>query len=363
MLAGSPPGTRPDAYASPRRGRRCTRAPPATTWTCRACSIISCTVRASATGPMSGSVERTPWVARISASTSRRGVADPDPHHEPVELRLGERVGALVLDRVLGGDDHEGRPELVGVRVDRDLPLLHALEQRGLGLRARAVDLVAEHDVREDRAGLELEVPALLVEHVHAGDVGGQEVGRELDPAERAVDRAGDRPWRASSCRRRGRPRSGRGPRRPGRSSASRISTRLPLYDLLDVRLDLAEPLGEPLPVEGGLSSLQARPPGTWAGPSYPGCTSKARPPVPSGDPAHRATCAVSTATTGGAGRWKAAGPTLAAGRPARPLVRCSRRPSNAAHRRLRGLHPCDSADASIVGNGRRPAAAGPELG
>jgi hypothetical protein len=36
---------------------------------------------------------------------------------------------------------------------DRDLPLLHRLEQRGLGLRRCAVDLVREQQVREDRAG------------------------------------------------------------------------------------------------------------------------------------------------------------------------------------------------------------------
>jgi hypothetical protein len=105
-----------------------------------------------------------------------RGVADPDPHHEPVELRLGQRIGPLVLDRVLRRDHHEGRTELVGLGVDRDLTLLHALQERRLGLGARAVDLVPEHDVREDRTGLELEVPALLVEDVHAGDVGRQQV-------------------------------------------------------------------------------------------------------------------------------------------------------------------------------------------
>ena len=36
-----------------------------------------------------------------------RGVAEVDPHREPVELRLGQRVGAVELDRVLGGDDEE----------------------------------------------------------------------------------------------------------------------------------------------------------------------------------------------------------------------------------------------------------------
>jgi hypothetical protein len=50
----------------------------------------------------------------------------------------------------------------VGDAVDRDLPLLHALQQRGLGLRAGPVDLVADDHVGEDRARLELEVVALL---------------------------------------------------------------------------------------------------------------------------------------------------------------------------------------------------------
>ena len=37
----------------------------------------------------------------------RRRVVDRDPHEEPVALRLGERVDALRLDRVLGGHDQE----------------------------------------------------------------------------------------------------------------------------------------------------------------------------------------------------------------------------------------------------------------
>ena len=86
-----------------------------------------------------------------------------------------------------------GVPRRVRLRVDRDLPLLHALQQGRLRLRRCAVDLVAEHDVGEHRAGAELEVAALLVEHVHAGDVGGQHVGRELDAPERAVDRPSHR--------------------------------------------------------------------------------------------------------------------------------------------------------------------------
>ncbi len=36
------------------------------------------------------------------------GIRDLDVEHEPVELRLGERISPLLLDRVLGGEDEEG---------------------------------------------------------------------------------------------------------------------------------------------------------------------------------------------------------------------------------------------------------------
>src|SRR4051812_15243782 len=120
-------------------------------------------------------------------------VAELEPDHEAVDLRLGERVGALVLDRVLRREDEERAGELVRVDVDGDHPLLHALEQAGLGLRRGAVDLVDDHDVREDRAGAELETLLALVVDAGADDVGGQQVGGALDARELRVDRLGQR--------------------------------------------------------------------------------------------------------------------------------------------------------------------------
>ena len=104
------------------------------------------------------------------------GVADRDARHEAVALRLGEGVGALHLDGVLGRDHHERLLEHVGRVVDGDLALLHGLEQGGLGLGGGPVDLVADHDVGEDAAGPELELAGVLVEDRDAGDVGGQQV-------------------------------------------------------------------------------------------------------------------------------------------------------------------------------------------
>ena len=90
-------------------------------------------------------------------------VAEPRLQEETVELRLGKREDTLELDRVLGREHEERRRQRVRRPVDGDLPLGHRLEQRRLRLRHRAVDLVDEHDVREHRAGAELEVAGLLV--------------------------------------------------------------------------------------------------------------------------------------------------------------------------------------------------------
>ena len=85
-------------------------------------------------------------------SSVRARVADGHAQQEAVELRLGQRVGAFVLDRVLRREDEERRPELACLALGRHLPLLHRLEQRGLRLRRGAVDLVGEQEVGEDRA-------------------------------------------------------------------------------------------------------------------------------------------------------------------------------------------------------------------
>ena len=131
------------------------------------------------------------WVDALEDAQGRRvvRVADGRLHQEPVELGLGQAVGSGLLDRILRGDDHERLADAWRDPVDGDAPLLHDLEQRRLGLRAGAVDLVREHDVREDRAGVELEGARALVVDADAGDVTGQQVGRELDATGRAVDR------------------------------------------------------------------------------------------------------------------------------------------------------------------------------
>ena len=75
-----------------------------------------------------------------------------------------------------------------------DRVLLHRLEHGRLGFGRGAVDLVGQHDLREDRARLKLEDAAAvgqLHDHVGADDIGGHQVGGELDAVEVEIDRLG----------------------------------------------------------------------------------------------------------------------------------------------------------------------------
>ena len=86
-----------------------------------------------------------------------------------------------MLDRVLRRRHQERVREGARDAVGRDLALLHRLQQCRLGLRRRAVDLVGEDDVREDRPLAELELARPRVVDERARHVAGHEVGRELD--------------------------------------------------------------------------------------------------------------------------------------------------------------------------------------
>ena len=124
-------------------------------------------------------------------------VTDDQLEQEPVELRLGQRVGSFLFDRVLGRHHEERLLEHVDVAADRDRVFLHGFEQGRLGLGGGSIDLVGEHDLREDRARLKLEDAAAvgqLHDDVGADDVGRHQVGRELDPVEIERDGVGQGP-------------------------------------------------------------------------------------------------------------------------------------------------------------------------
>src|SRR6516225_698507 len=119
---------------------------------------------------------------------------DDELEQEAVELRLREGIRPLVLDRILRRDDQEAVGEGMRPAVERDLALLHRLEEGRLGLGRGAVDLVGEQHLGEDRPARQRESVSLEVEDVRADDIAGHEIGRELDPLELEPGARGEGP-------------------------------------------------------------------------------------------------------------------------------------------------------------------------
>ena len=117
-----------------------------------------------------------------------RWMLDDDVEHEPVELRLRQRIRALELDRILRREDEKWLIQLVGPPLYRDPVLLHRLEQCRLRLGRGPVDLVRQQNVGKHRSRREhhLSISGLRVflDDVGAGDVGRHQIRRELDPRE-----------------------------------------------------------------------------------------------------------------------------------------------------------------------------------
>src|SRR5438034_3626597 len=67
--------------------------------------------------------------------------ADVDLEHEAIELRLGQRIRTLLLDRVLGREDEERQREVVGRAARGDPIFLHRSEEHTSELQSHS-DLV-----------------------------------------------------------------------------------------------------------------------------------------------------------------------------------------------------------------------------
>ena len=110
---------------------------------------------------------------------------------EAVQLRLGQGVGALLLNGVLGRHDQEQAGQFVGLAADADLALRHGFQQGRLHLGRGAVDLVRQHQVVENRALLEVEAGFLGAVDLRAGDIARQQVRGELDAVKAAFESVG----------------------------------------------------------------------------------------------------------------------------------------------------------------------------
>ena len=72
------------------------------------------------------------------------GIAHAQPDQEPVQLGGGQHLGPGGAYGVLRGQDHKGGLQIPGLAVYGDPPLLHGLQQGGLGLGGGPVDLVRQ---------------------------------------------------------------------------------------------------------------------------------------------------------------------------------------------------------------------------
>ena len=129
-----------------------------------------------------------------------RGIHDFHLEHEPVDLGFGQRVGAFLLDGVLGGHDQKRVVEGIRGVANGHLAFLHGFEQGALHLCRGAVYFVGEYDVRKKRAFLRYEFACFLVEHHGAREVRREQVGRKLYAPEFGVDDFGKRRNRKCLC-------------------------------------------------------------------------------------------------------------------------------------------------------------------
>lgn len=77
-------------------------------------------------------------------------IADGHLDSEAVNLRFRKGEAALALDRSLRCEHKEQFQEWIGVTVDSHLVFGHRLMECSLGHQWRTVDLIGQHDIRED---------------------------------------------------------------------------------------------------------------------------------------------------------------------------------------------------------------------
>ena len=116
------------------------------------------------------------------------GIANFDLEHEAVYLGFGKRIGAFLLDGVLGSQYQKGFFKFEGIHADGHLALLHGFQQGTLYLGGCAVDLVGQDEIGEDGPFAHRKLVLRRVVNHGADDVGRQKIGCKLDAAKAGID-------------------------------------------------------------------------------------------------------------------------------------------------------------------------------
>ena len=101
-----------------------------------------------------------------------------------VALCFGEWICSIVFDRILGCNGEKRIGEPVFLPLNGNLAFVHRFQQRRLGSRGRAVDLVGKQQIGEDRTLTEGKRSLLRGINGGSENIRREQIGRELYAAE-----------------------------------------------------------------------------------------------------------------------------------------------------------------------------------
>src|SRR6266576_4483182 len=114
-------------------------------------------------------------------------IADSQADQKPVELAFRQRISSLELVGILSGQNQERRSQRSCLTIHRHLVVVHRFQKGALSARSRSIDLIGDHDLSKERTRLKNKLPCTLIEDARADQVAGQQIGRELNAAESAI--------------------------------------------------------------------------------------------------------------------------------------------------------------------------------
>ena len=127
------------------------------------------------------------------------GIRQRDVEHEPVQLRLRQRVRAALFDGVLRGENEKRLRQRVRLTADGRLTFLHRFQKSRLGLGRRPVDLVRQNQIGEQRPLLEFQTSAagrfVFLKDFRPDNIRRHQIRGELDSAKRQIERLRQRAY------------------------------------------------------------------------------------------------------------------------------------------------------------------------
>ena len=129
-----------------------------------------------------------------------RGIVENHLEHEPVHLRFGQRIGALLINGIFRGQHKEGGGQGHGFPAQRDLAFLHGFQQSRLHFGRGAVDFIREQKIGENRPAGRVVFSVLRTVNQRAHNISRQQVRGELDAPEAGLYRRRQRAHRKGFC-------------------------------------------------------------------------------------------------------------------------------------------------------------------